>query len=131
MATFGLDALGRVETRTDKLGVQVWTTSWSWDTAPHGIGRLHSVVSPDGVKTYGYNERGQTESIRLGVNDNQFAALLSYNDVGAVKAVDYPQPLGQDTFGVTYDYDAHGYRIGVRDKATSDPYWQLTNVDDA
>ncbi len=131
MATFDLDALGRVEARTDKLGAQVLTTSWTWDTAPHCIGMLHFVVSPDGAKTYSYNERGQTESVKLGVNDNVFATRLGYNDVGDVKEIDYPQPLGQEPFGVTYDYDAHGFRIGVRDKATQDAFWQLKDVDDA
>ncbi len=51
VASWEFDALGRTTTRTDTLGVQVSTTTWTWDIAPHGIGRLHSVVSPDGTKT--------------------------------------------------------------------------------
>jgi YD repeat-containing protein len=90
VATFDLDALGRVENRTDKLGAQVLTTTWTWDAAPHGIGRLQSVVSPDGVKTYSYNKRGQTESITLGVNGDQFAARLGYDEFGRVNGIDYP-----------------------------------------
>jgi RHS repeat-associated protein len=131
VATFDLDALGRVETRTDKLGAQVLTTSWTWDTAPNGIGRLHSVVSPDGAKTYGYNERGQTESVKLGVGSDNFAARMAYDELGHLKTLDYPQPLGMEPFGVTYDHDPHGFRIAVRDKATNDAFWELKDVDNA
>ncbi|HRI72673.1 MAG TPA: type IV secretion protein Rhs, partial [Polyangium sp.] len=131
VTTFDVDALGRVKTRTDKLAAQVLTTTWTWDTAPNGIGRLHEVTSPDAIKTYGYNERGQTESVTLGVNGDAFVAHFTYDEFGRVKNVDYPQPLGMEPFGVTQDYDAHGYRIGVRDKATNDPFWELKEVDNA
>ena len=129
IATFGVDALGRVNTRTDKLGAQVLTTTWTWDTGPNGIGRLHSLMSPDGVKTYGYTKRGQTESVKLGVNGDVFAARFSYDDVGRLAGVEYPQPLGMAAFGVTHDYDAHGHRIAVRD--TNDAFWELQAVDQA
>jgi RHS repeat-associated protein len=131
VTTFGLDALGRLETRTDKLGAQVLTTTWTWDTAANGIGRLHSLMSPDGIKTYGYNKRGQTESMTLGVNGDAFVAQFAYDEFGRVEGIDYPQPLGMATFGVTHDYDAHGYRIGVRDKETNDAFWELQEVDHA
>jgi RHS repeat-associated protein len=107
------------------------TTTWTWDTAPSGIGRLHEVTSPDAIKTYGYDKRGQTKSVTLGVNGDAFAAHFTYDEFGRVKGVDYPQPLGMAPFGVAYDYDAHGYRIAVRDKATNDPYWELKEVDNA
>jgi YD repeat-containing protein len=90
MITLGVDALGRTETRTDTLGGQVSTTTWTWDTAPNGIGKLHSVASADGVKVYAYNKRGQTESVKLGVANEVFTARMAYDDVGHVKTVDYP-----------------------------------------
>jgi hypothetical protein len=53
------------------------------------------VVSPDGVKTYGYNKRGQTESVKLGVSNEVFTARIAYDDIGHVKTLDYPQPLDE------------------------------------
>ncbi|MBK9262014.1 MAG: RHS repeat protein [Polyangiaceae bacterium] len=52
---FGVDALGRVQTRTDTHTGKSLTTTWTWDTAPNGIGRLHMLESPDGIKTYAYS----------------------------------------------------------------------------
>jgi RHS repeat-associated protein len=129
--TFGVDALGRTNTRTDTLGGQVSTTMWTWDTASNGIGKLQSVVSPDGAKVYGYNKRGQTESVKLGVSNEAFTARIAYDDIGHVKTLDYPHPLGEAPFGVLYDYDVHGFQMGVRDKATGDAYWELKDVDNA
>ena len=46
------NALGRTTKRTDKLGAHFATTTWTWDTALHGIGRLHvgEVFLPDGTE---------------------------------------------------------------------------------
>lgn len=131
IATFGVDALGRINSRTDKLGAQALTTTWTWDTAPNGIGQLHSLMSPDGIKTYSYNKRGQTESLTLGVNGDAFAVHFAYDELGRIDSIEYPQPLGMAPFGIAYDYDAHGYRVGVRDKETSKAFWELKEVDNA
>ena len=40
---FEYDSLGRTKTRVDKQGSQALTTTWTWDTAPHGIGRNNFV----------------------------------------------------------------------------------------
>ena len=131
VATYQTDPLGRTTSRVDKLGAQLLTTTWTWDTAPNGIGQLDSVVSPDGVKSYAYNKRGQTERVTLGVQDHVFVARMGYDDVGRMNSLDYPQPLGMEPFGVTREYDAHGFVTTVRDKSTRDAYWQLTKVDQA
>jgi YD repeat-containing protein len=56
--TFGYDDLGRTESRTDQKGAEVLTTTWTWDTAPNGIGKLHKLTSPDGENEVAYNARG-------------------------------------------------------------------------
>ncbi|MBK9266189.1 MAG: hypothetical protein IPM54_41175 [Polyangiaceae bacterium] len=129
--TFGIDALGRIETRTDKLGAQVLTTTWEWDKAPNGIGKLRKLTSPDGIKSFTYTERGQLEGMALIVGGESFAAQRSYDEVGRLKSIDYPQPLGEEPFGIMYDYDEHGFSIGVREKQTESPFWELKEVDDA
>jgi len=131
VVSFGFDALGRIETRTDKLGAQVQTTTWTWDTAPNGIGRLHRVTSPDAIQTFSYSKRGQLEGMAQTVGGDSFAARQWYDDVGRVKSIDYPQPLGVEPFGVMYERDEHGLVIGVREKNTNEAFWALKEVDDA
>jgi YD repeat-containing protein len=55
VTTYMRDALGRVQTITDKDGA----ANFSWDTAPNGIGKLASATSTDGVTTtYAYDSKG-------------------------------------------------------------------------
>ena len=83
--TLEMDALGRTTTRTDKLGALILTTTSTWDTAPNGIGKLHTLTSPDAVKTFSYTNKGQPEGMTLQVGDDSFAARQFYDDVGHVK----------------------------------------------
>jgi RHS repeat-associated protein len=128
-ATYVRDALGRLETRTDKHLGKTLTTSWTWDTAANGKGKLHSLTSPDAVKTYSYTAKGQLEKLMLTTNADSFAATWTYDEFGRSKTLQYPQPLGEAPFTLTRDYDAHGYVVGVRDKSTT--YWELKGVDEA
>jgi YD repeat-containing protein len=46
VATFDYDTLGRTKTRIDEQPtLQTLTTTWTWDTAPNGVGKLHKVAS--------------------------------------------------------------------------------------
>ena len=67
----------------------------------------------------------------LSVAGDSFASTLGHDEFGRVKNIVYPQPLGQEPFGVTHQYDAHGFTIGVRDEASGNAYWELADVDDA
>ncbi|KYF57260.1 hypothetical protein BE04_49505 [Sorangium cellulosum] len=50
--TLASDGLGRTTSRVDEDGAERLTTTWTWDTALHGIGKLHVLESPDGDKTW-------------------------------------------------------------------------------
>ncbi|MBK9262013.1 MAG: hypothetical protein IPM54_19690 [Polyangiaceae bacterium] len=65
----------------------------------------------------------------LSVAGESFTARMTYDEVGRAKALEYPQALGALPFGVTYEHDNHGHRIGVRDTYANGAYWQLTDVD--
>ncbi len=129
--TWTRDALGRPETRNDSLQGKTLTTSWTWDSAPNGIGKLHTMTSPDALKTYSYTNKGQLDSMTLTVGNESFVVGAAYDSFGRTRSVRYPQPLGQDEFGVTHEYDTHGNMIAVRDNATGDAYWELKDVDNA
>jgi len=133
VATYTYDALGRTETRIDQQGSQTLTTTWTWDTAAHGIGKLHTLASPDGKKTYSYTERGQLESLMLAIagESDTLQAMLGYDALGRVATIAYPTPAGAPPFVVAQEYDAYGHVLAVRDDATTLAYWHLTQVDDA
>jgi len=65
------------------------------------------------------------------VDGGSFATRRQYDDVGHVKSMDYPQPLGEEPFGVIYERDEHGFVIGVHEKNTQERFWTLKEVDDA
>ncbi|WP_434041166.1 MULTISPECIES: RHS repeat-associated core domain-containing protein [Sorangium] len=132
-ATWAYDALGRPDTRVDRHGAELLTTTWTWDTAAHGIGKLHTLASPDGDKTYGYTRFGQIETITLRIDGEgaPLEARLGYDDLGRIDTVTYPAPSGAASFVVAHDHDAHGHVLAVRDSRTKDAYWRLTDVDDA
>ncbi|MGK3964545.1 hypothetical protein WMF38_10255 [Sorangium sp. So ce118] len=127
------DALGRTRSRVDEDGAERLTTTWTWDTAPHGIGKLHVLESPDAEKTYGYTEHGKLDTVTLRI-DGERAALesrLDYDELGRVEAITYPTSAGAAPFVVAHDHDAHGHVLAVRDSATRSAYWRLTAVDNA
>jgi YD repeat-containing protein len=82
VATFGYDGLGRTKSRIDKqLGQKTLMTTWLWDKAPNGIGKLHKLIGPGGTKTYAYTSLGQLESLALTVvaKNETFEAKLGYD----------------------------------------------------
>ena len=134
VVTFEPDALGRTKSRVDQHGAELLTTTWTWDSAEHGIGKLHKVASPDGEKTYSYNAVGQLETLTLAVTgeSDTFQSKLGYDPFGRVAMITYPTPSGAPSFVVAQDYDPYGHVLKVSDPASADlVYWHLTDVDDA
>ncbi|MDC0682432.1 RHS repeat-associated core domain-containing protein [Sorangium atrum] len=131
--TWTYDALGRPRSRVDQDGAESLTTTWTWDTAAHGVGKLHTLASPDGEKAYGYTGRGQLDTIALRLDGERspLEARLGYDELGRVQTVTYPAPAGAAPFVVAHDRDAHGHVLAVRDSGTNLAYWRLTDVDDA
>ncbi|KYF90902.1 hypothetical protein BE20_16180 [Sorangium cellulosum] len=133
--TFSYDGLGRTTSRVDEDGAERLTTTWTWDTALHGLGKLHVLESPDGDKTYGYTEHGKLETMALRIDGERAAtSRLGYDELGRVETLTYPTPAGAAPFVVAHDHDAHGHVLAVlavRDSATRSVYWRLTDVDSA
>src|SRR6202034_2574846 len=117
----------------DQQNDQTLITTWTWDTAPHGIGKLASLASPDGTKTYGYTPVAQLQAVTLDVNgeSDTLQATLGYDTLGRLSTITYPTPASGSLFEVAQDYDPFGHVVRVRDSSTSFPYWQLTDVDNA
>src|SRR5262249_12537784 len=87
--TFAYDVAGRKVRRDDPEG----STSWAWDTAVNGIGKLASTASPHGVtKSYEYDNRSrlsasQTYEPWLGV---QHRMGYRYDAYSRLQYLDYP-----------------------------------------
>ena len=125
---FAYDALGRLVQRDDHDG----TTTWVYDTAPHGIGRIASVTSPTGnVETYGYDPLSRPSSATLAVEGETFASTFGYDGQSRLQLVAYPQADGVDPLVVRYDHDSSGNVVAVRDNATGTAYWRVDQVDGA
>jgi len=122
------DPLGRPVLRADTDGV----TTWTWDTAAHGIGKLADVESPDGHRvTYTYDALGRLQGTGLEIDGESFATGVTYDTLGRVDVVSYPQAPGLGAFAVRRQYDAHGHLVAVRNAANSAAYWQVTSADGA
>ena len=122
------DPLGRLVLRADTDGV----TTWTWDTATHGIGQLADVESPDGHRvTYTYDALGRLHGTGLEIDGESFATGVTYDALGRVDVISYPQAPGHAAFAVRQQYDAYGHLVAVRNAANSAAYWQVTAADGA
>lgn len=122
------DALGRTTERVDQDG----TTTWKWDVAAHGIGKIAAVESPDGhVVGYTYDALGRPQARELTLDGETFASSLGYDAFGRVETITYPQGAGVAPFAVRRQYDAYGHLLAARDAANNTPFWQLLSTDGA
>ena len=132
-AMFSYDGLGRTLSRVDLHGAEMLTTTWTWDTAAHGVGKLATLTGPDATTTYGYTSVSQLQTISLAINGEAapLAGRLDYDNLGRVQRITYPTPAGAAPFAVDQDRDAYGHVLTVRDDAIGTHYWHLADVDDA
>ena len=72
VVTYQYDALGRTLSRLDQNGAEMLSTSWTWDTALHGVGKLATLKGQDAVTTYGYTPLSQVQTITLNINGDPF-----------------------------------------------------------
>ncbi|MFT3775396.1 MAG: RHS repeat-associated core domain-containing protein [Minicystis sp.] len=116
------DALGRTKRRVDPDG----TTTWQYDGAAFGKGKIHKVMSPTGVEESfvydGYGRLGAT-SVKVGVD--KFATSFEYDPMGRLETITYPEDELGDNQIVKNEYDARGYLTAVKALL---PYPQLPNT---
>jgi RHS repeat-associated protein len=136
VVTYQYDGLGRTLSRLDQNGAEMLTTSWTWDTAPHGIGKLATLTSPDGTKSYGYTPLSQLQTITLDIDvtnsePDRLVGSFTYDNLGRVRQITYPMPAGGAPFIIDQDRDTYGHVLTVRDDTTGTHYWHLADVDNA
>ncbi|XYH92488.1 FG-GAP-like repeat-containing protein [Sorangium sp. So ce1128] len=96
------DAMGRRHRVTNADGV----TTFTWDTAPHGMGQLAAAASPDGTAvSYAYDDRGRVSEVRTTVEGEEFAVGVTYTPEGLRDELLYPKVPGRDRFRVKHVYE--------------------------
>jgi RHS repeat-associated protein len=139
------DPLGRRTRREDKAGAAnspIEVTTWTWDTALLGVsgklalGALAEVDSPDGAASlYTYDAVGRLDTTERSIGGELFGVTTSYDKLGRVATIAYPDSAGMTPFTVKHEYDSHGHLTKVWDPANGSRgdvfYWQLTATDSA
>jgi RHS repeat-associated protein len=138
------DPLGRRTRREDtaSLTSQVKVTRWTWDTAGLDLsgelakGALAQVDSPDGPTiVYLYDRIGRLRNTVRSIGNEWFDTWLTYDNLGRLATIDYPDAKGLSDFTVKNEYDAFGHLTKVWDPNNKSQgsvyYWQVAATDSA
>ena len=118
--TYDRDVLGRPRTVATKDGVSTFT----WDTAPHGIGMLAASQSPDGVQTrYRYDPLARVAEVSSTVASSSYALGFTYDVFSRLNLLTYPAVPGRARLQAKYTYTARGDLQNVQDPGTHRVYW--------
>ena len=120
--TMAYDVLGRVTSRTEAEG----TTTWSYDTATQGKGKLSQVAGPNGyLRTHAYDALGRPQSEATTITLETFTVSRTYDGAGRVATLTYPET----GVAVEHLYTASGSLLAVRDAAApSTVYWEAKGL---
>ena len=118
--TMTYDLLGRMVTRNEAEGL----STWIYDTAVTGIGKLHTVSGPNGYReSHAYDSLGRPSGSSRTIGGKAFSVSSYYDSAGRLDAVTYPSG-----FEVENDYNARGYLTAVRAPLGGTVYWQAQSV---
>ncbi|MET0100803.1 MAG: SpvB/TcaC N-terminal domain-containing protein, partial [Sedimenticola sp.] len=99
------DVLGRKIKRNEPEG----TTTWQYDSADNGIGKVYTITGPDGyAEVYAYDELGRAKRTEQHTVDGILSHELEYDDYGRV--VKEVRPGG---FVVSKIYNEYGFLESV------------------
>ncbi len=118
------DKLGRLLSRGEAEGISTWT----YDTAVKGIGKVATLSGPNGYQQlFSYDPFGRPNRVQTIVETESYLVDTAYDTLGRVDTVTYPVYDGQSArLAVQNVYNPVGFLEKVRDAANSllPPYWQ-------
>jgi RHS repeat-associated protein len=119
--SFTYDLLGRKTSEATAQG----KSTFLWDLAPSGVGKLVSTSSADGVtQEFFYDAYGELSAQVLGVNGESLRLDLSYDSAGRPSGITYPAVNGTK-FSASYTYSqSTGELISVTDPS-GDQMWHV------
>lgn len=126
VTSYTRDALGRV---TDKFDLDGKTT-FIWDTAANGKGRLAETTSPSGVRRqFFYDTAGRMNREISTISGKTFQVDYSFDSAGRLQKVSYPTVTGFPRFVVKNTYSANsGQLTKVQSDTTGASFWELTSA---
>ena len=135
------DGVGRVTSKTEtspQTGPDcspapadiVYTGTWGYDTATHGLGLPASVTDVNGfARGYDYDSFSRPLDVITtpGSGATSYTTTTGYDSFGRVATITYPATVGGvSRFEVTYNYDSSsGTLSSISDTASSFVYWQV------
>ncbi|MHC6157517.1 RHS repeat-associated core domain-containing protein [Bradyrhizobium elkanii] len=126
------DAKGQITTmeydlagRPFRRAAQDVVTTWHYDRAKHGVGKISSVESSNGYRAeYFYDDFGRMNGTAVSIDQEQFFSTSEFDPYGRAIRVSYP-----NGFAVRNVYDNKGFFVKVTDAATSKTYWDAKAID--
>jgi YD repeat-containing protein len=101
------------------------STTWTYDTASHGLGKVASVTNSNGYKKdFYYDVYGRTVGYAARIDQEQYLSTKEFDEYDRVTKISYP-----DAFAVRNKYDADGFLVGVSDQASGKSYWSARGID--
>ena len=121
VVTMDYDLLGRMTSRIEAEG----TTSWSYDTALKGVGKIHQVSGPNGyLEVANYDSLGRPDVTTTTISGQVYQTSLTYDALGRPSTITYPSG-----FAVQNNYTANGFLGSVSEVLGGTVYWQADTVD--
>ncbi len=119
--TMAYDVLGRMTSRVEAEG----TTTWTYDTATKGIGKIHQVSGPNGyLEVATYDSLGRPDTTATTISGTVYNTSLTYDAQGRPDTITYPSG-----FAVKNNYTANGFLGSVSEVLGGTVYWQADTVD--
>jgi RHS repeat-associated protein len=115
------DKLGRMLTRV--LPNSEGTSTWTYDTATKGIGKLASVTNPNANETYTYDSLGRLSTATTSISGVTYTVTTAYDAYSRVDTVTYPET----GFALKHVYDPYsfGFLQEVKNASTNASYWKI------
>jgi RHS repeat-associated protein len=120
------DKLGRMKRRTER----DFITTWIWDSAVKGIGKLGSVSTVAGYsRAHTYDvTAGRPENTVVTIGSETFTSTVTYSaTTGRTELLTYPSH-GPGVFVLKHVYNARGYLAEVRNNADNALIWRADTL---
>jgi RHS repeat-associated protein len=121
VTTLSYDLLGRVIQRVEP-GL---TSTWTWDTAAKGIGKLATAATDSGyLRTHSFDALGRPDKVQLTIGGETYTTTSEYDTASRISKVFYPSG-----FAVAYSYNPTGYQFKLSNAVTAEAYWTAETRD--
>ena len=120
------DVLGRMVSRTDDFGtLDAVTTTWTYDTAAMGIGKIASVSAPHDsyAESMTYDSLGRPSVASVSIDSTTYDTQTLYDTAGRADTLIYPSG-----FKVKSVFTSRGHLAEVTDDLATTTYWQADTV---